>query len=1012
MRPALTCKLIRQWSRTALRESCIFTGRFPYNGYSVSSSTLPAGVAVVGLQGRGRRLTVCRRFHLSVSRKLKSSADESCERSLSSISLSDYLDSLDNGDTVADIRSQTKMRRRLEKSTKMPAVSTRTVEEQPGPVPFRDIRFAHNYAWVPPDDGVFQPQVSIDRERSAAKFYYTPWQPPDHMSETANLPLSFFVENLIHELNTLPRYPEPRIVECRILPILQRARNNQKSYNLLKELRQREIGRPERRLMFCLCSAFSRPGVAPFVFEGLITLFFSAPVPELITQFHNIASKSPLADVCRKLSPPNHQAEKDPVSWVLAEIFDADSRGYPDRARKALAILSVQLALACNEEVIATAMIVRLLRDGGRLLSDGVQANYLLPTVVIRSAIDQLLVSMNYDQSVERLRAVALLWNEMIKENQFLTREQQFSIMEKALQITDRENDSLRTSTDLATFTEPISILELISKQEQQQQESAMVPTTFYTDVIQRLLKVGNLLEAASQLENMISRPGFTINMAPAEVIAQVVRALSKRRLYSRAQEIVLQFNRALVTNEHIQAVLLNFAARTNNFVLAKQMMKLVTPPYSRVILRELLFLSVRFHDASGREAVMSMISQDDKSISPAEYSLLIEDMIDSEGLIAAYDEVGKSKSSTHREFAWSTLLHKSLNQKEFAIASEGTNKIRRQRGDYYLAGLLIYVSKNFGSATARRVLQKRIKQTVDVESLKSRRNSAESKKSANISKIRYLRTITEILDMNDEPVEFDLKSSGIDPKLFLPRNEGRSKGYRRRPRSSESDFSTENMTDNSSEDSLTADRFDESIFDYTKPSLLAVQCVATFALFSGDARTYNWALITLETMGLAPRHIKTLFKTDLEEFKFRQKYANEETPMRSQAENDIIDDTLIKSQGLEILEQDEDLTLKKIDKQYTINMRELIKSGDLSNSESQSRITKMENEGEFHYDPNEFIINENDPLITPDLQKKVENSINSSGNRVVESFNTRFTAVARRRSDEEESDELDKLVL
>ncbi|KAK7204142.1 hypothetical protein BZA70DRAFT_268547 [Myxozyma melibiosi] len=747
-------------------------------------------------------------------------------------------------------------------------------EEEEEIDPIRDIRFAHNFMWAAPTDGIFQPQLSYDRAILPPEEQSTQeWSPPDHIKPSANLSLSYFIEALSHELDTIPRYPSAKVVECRILPILRRAQDNPTPYNMIKEYLVRDYGRATGRLINCLCTAFARPGVPEYAFEALVGLFVKTRNPtEVAKSLRALPPRSALLSAARKLSIPN-------TNRLIMKIVNAKE----EESIRLLAVVLVQLALNSGHELTAALIYLRLARELPGSLPRLVARRDLGPdhnSDLMDEILKQLIASLDRDPSPERLKAVVSLWRAVMDNGGALPRTLHITLLEKALLITEKMDEDAEAvellpfpdgrkirvgrKISVPALTGPVAILDHIRKQEEWTLRKTSVPTAIYLQVIARHMKAGNMLAAADMVNQMIARENSSINMVPHEVTAKLVRGLARNRYFQRAQDIVLQFNRGYVRNPFIQAVLLNLGARTENRKLVNQTLRLVPRPVPRQILRELLYVALRLKDAEGRRAVIDMIEGSSTPLTPIEYSVLIEQTIAEEGLRYAHAMVEKRESYADRKAAWDTLMLRGLQQGMYDIASEGTKHSRR--GAYYVTGLLMYISRQFGTAEARQILQRLLSDTIDVnvvtmDDVEERKVTSSAEK-----QLQYARLMARLLNQDDDPVKLNLRATGIRSSLFLPRS--RYTGFIRPKREDSRPAEVDESANGLEHQVIAADYYDESIFDGARASFITVEWVGRYALFSGDARTYNWALLTLESMGMSPDHIDELFKDDQESCK------------------------------------------------------------------------------------------------------------------------------------------------
>ncbi|KAK9448220.1 uncharacterized protein V1518DRAFT_420020 [Limtongia smithiae] len=809
-----------------------------------------------------------------------------------------------------------------------------------------DIRLSYNYSQSPPTHGVFQPKnyqmpLQIVRGSDQQHDKFSKWMVPAAYRH-ANIPLSFFVKNVLSELRRLPLACDPSVYTARLLPIVIRARENATSYNLFAALHDGGHHDECIDLMRRLCSVFMRPRATAVVLEGFAILYSRLSTVEIAELISEIRGRSsPLPRICRMLSSSDHKRERDPVGWLMTQVIAA-AEEYDTSARSMELFTLVHLALECHLELVAAGMVVKLIRYAN---TEGMELTNFAPAALINLTVDRLLASMARDRSIERLQGVAALWQALKDAGGEFTPAQNFKLMEYALDITSTD------STSGTYLRGPEDVLQLIAAESDSKTRAARarIPGTFYAELVQRHLDRNDVLGAYRNLKVMLeSRPNFPISTTPPQLLADVIHGLSKRRYYGQAKQLLLKLTRTVLEHGPVLEAALNFAARTQNHTLAQQLSKLVRPPFSRSMLRQLMFLSISLKDAQGKRAVMGMIMQhadvkldvdrpdgrglpdydlDRKEarmqLQPAEIGMLADEAYREFGLDTALaqvpnDGIGKDADvrAAQREAAWGVLLQRALRQRAYDVAQHGVQYSCRD--DIYTAGLLTYVSKRFGAAVARRVVQKRLDMLEDLtrqphavsDGTQPPRRRKWDGDSAGRKRLVELRALGRLLSKNEDEVVQLSPVSMADSNLFLALKQGypyrqpetafathaTAKAAREEAHTIQLDDHTDPqkhvdqaspLADNPSSPHppssfssttesqplhstpsrrpvLGANHFDFSIFDNTTPGLLSVEHVGRFALYERDERTFNWAIVTLEAMGMHVDDIRTLFIRDV----------------------------------------------------------------------------------------------------------------------------------------------------
>ncbi|KAK9242773.1 hypothetical protein V1506DRAFT_47296 [Lipomyces tetrasporus] len=715
----------------------------------------------------------------------------------------------------------------------------------------RNIRLLEDYSALREDEGVFMPADTFSRRKRVDKPEFDRWAVPEEF-KMANLPRQFFFMHLDRELNDMKVELPARIV-ARILPILQRANENTTPYNLILDLYKSRSTAKLVNVLRLLCIAFAiDKGARLTVLDAFASLMFKLPPAKFSSLLCRIYGSAELKNVCKLLSPPGHRHERNQVLWLGSQIRAA-SDGNPNGARMMLSLVVIHLALEYGYNFQAGSLILKILRSAPTDLR-----TKLVPPNLLHIIIGRLLDSIESDKSLGDLRVVVDLWKELIALGGKIHPQHQFKIMELTLNFTDDMPDSPNFIHD------PDTVLDLIIRQ---QTGIERIPTSFYIGAISRHLNIGNILGALRHYRMMELHMTGT-HLHP-ELTAEILHALSKARLYKQAHEFIVRLNVAAMKSSAIVEAIVNFAARTDNTVLASQILRHVKRPYSRSMLRQVLFFSIKRGDQNARDSMIRLINDVDK-ISPDEFGMLVNEMYETHGLAEAFNLLHKSPAHLTGE-GWKAVLHKAFLERDYEAATRALSRVKPDADGYYLCILLTYVSRDMGVAKARNVLQSLLDRTLDVGNDSSgQRKTREQLMSAE------LRSMARSLDQSsDDDLTFTRpRASAIDAELFLykhrfPARRRERNNHRRISVLEEQRYSLQkpNVTAAAALP-LSATAFDMSIFDGTKPTALSVQIVGRLALHEGDVKTYNWTLITLEAMGISPVDIRSWFIANVQEYR------------------------------------------------------------------------------------------------------------------------------------------------
>ncbi|KAK9314893.1 hypothetical protein V1524DRAFT_431614 [Lipomyces starkeyi] len=711
----------------------------------------------------------------------------------------------------------------------------------PKDISIRNIRLLEDYSALRETEGVFMPADIFPRRKEVQKPEFDRWEVPEEYNK-ANLPRQFFFMHLDKELNDMKVELPARIV-ARILPILQRANQNPSPYNLILDLYKSRSTVKLDKVLRLLCIAFPiDKDVRLTVLDSFASLLFKLRPAKFASLLCRIYGSAELRNVCKLLSPPGHRHERNQILWLGSQI-KASSEVNQEGARMMLSLIVIHLALEYGYDFPAGSLVVKILRSAP---TD--QRTKLVPLNLLHIIMGRLLDSIEYDSSLLELGMVVDLWKELIGLGGNILPERQFKIMELTLKFTDETPDSPNFIHD------PDAVFNLIF---QQQTAIERIPISFYISAITRHLSIGNILGALRHYRLMERHMPST--HPPPELTAEILHALSKARLYKEAHEFIVRLNVAAMKSSAIVEAIVNFAARTDNTLLASQILRHVKRPYSRSMLRQVLFFSIKRGDQNARDSMIRLINDVDK-ISSDEFGMLVNEMYENHGLAEALNLLNKSPAHLTSE-GWKAVLHKAFLEHNYETASTALSHVKPDDEGYYLGTLLTYVSRDMGVAKSRSVLQSLLDRTMDIESHSGRRKTREQLMSAE------LRSLARTLDQSsDDDLAFTRpRASAIDPELFLYRH--RFPG-RRLKRDKQKRSGVVAGAETGSSYRLSATTFDLSIFDGTKPTALSVQIVGRLALHEGDIKTYNWALITLEAMGISPVDIRSCFITNVKEYR------------------------------------------------------------------------------------------------------------------------------------------------
>ncbi|KAK9366176.1 hypothetical protein V1509DRAFT_630757 [Lipomyces kononenkoae] len=725
----------------------------------------------------------------------------------------------------------------------------------PKNVSVRNIRILEDYSALREDEGVFMPANIFPRRRKMVqKPEFDRWEVAEEF-RNANLPREFFFMHLDRELNDM-KVELPARTVARILPILQRANENPTPYNLILDLHRRRGTDKLNRVLRALCLAFAiDKDVRLTVLDSFGSLLFNLPAAQFASLICRIYGSAELRNVCKLLSPPSHRHERNQVLWLVSQI-KAASETNPEGARMMLSVVVIHLALEYGYDYLAGSLAVKILRS-----APPDQRGNLVPLNLLHIIMGRLLDSVEYDSSHVDLGMVVDLWKELVALGGTIGPDRQFKIMELTLQFTDDTLDSPNFIHD------PDTVMALILEQ---QTAIDRVPISFYLSAINRHLRIGNTLGALRHYRLMERHASG--RHPPPDLTAGILHALSKARLFKEAHEFIVRLNVAAMKSSAIVEAIVNFAARTDNASLATQILRHVKRPYSRSMLHQLLFFSTKRGDQHSRDSMIRMINDIDK-ISPDEFGMLVNEMYENHGLHEALNLLNKSPPHLTKE-GWKAVLHKAFLEHDFDAASTALSYIQPDEDGYYLGTLLTYVSREMGALKARNVLQSLLDRTLDIESLSDRQQTREQLLSVE------LRRLARALDQSsdDELVFTRPRQSAIDDDLFLYKHRFPTKRIKRERQRNSAFVDRPNPLvefggDTSGAESgsllrVSAAGFDMSIFDGTKPTALSVQIVGRLALHEGDIKTYNWALITLEAMGMSAVDIRSCFITDVKEYR------------------------------------------------------------------------------------------------------------------------------------------------
>ncbi|KAK9374044.1 uncharacterized protein V1513DRAFT_447092 [Lipomyces chichibuensis] len=724
----------------------------------------------------------------------------------------------------------------------------------PKDISIRNIRLLEDYSALRETEGVFMPADIFPRRKEVQKAEFDRWEVPDEYKK-ANLPRQFFFMHLDKELNDMKVELPARIV-ARILPILQRANENTTPYNLILDLyRSRSTAKLDKVLRL-LCIAFPiDKDTRLTVLDSFASLLFKLPPATFASLLCRIYGSAELRNVCKLLSPPGHRHERNQILWLGSQI-KASSKVNPEGARMMLSLIVIHLALEYGYDSAAGSLVVKILRSAP---TD--QRATLVPLNLLNIIMGRLLDSIEYDSSPVELSMVVDLWKELIGLGGNILPERQFKIMELTLNFTDETPDSPNFIHD------PDAVFNLIFRQ---QTAIERIPISFYISAITRHLSIGNILGALRHYRLMERHQPST--HPPPELTAEILHALSKARLYKQAHEFIVRLNVAAMKSSAIVEAIVNFAARTDNTLLAGQILRHVKRPYSRSMLRQVLFFSIKRGDQKARDSMIRLINDVDK-ISSDEFGMLVNEMYENHGLAEALNLLHKSPAHLTGE-GWKAVLHKAFLERDYEAASNALSHVKPDDEGYYLGTLLTYVSRDMGVAKARNVLQSLLDRTMDIESSSGRRKTREQLISAE------LRSLARTLDQSsDDDLAFTRpRASAIDPELFLykhrfperrlKRDKQKRSGTLEEHRDALGRSDVVPGAKIGSSYRLSATTFDLSIFDGTRPTALSVQIIGRLALHEGDIKTYNWALITLEAMGISPVDIRSCFITNVKEYR------------------------------------------------------------------------------------------------------------------------------------------------
>ncbi|KAK9454501.1 hypothetical protein V1511DRAFT_511853 [Dipodascopsis uninucleata] len=706
-------------------------------------------------------------------------------------------------------------------------------------------------------EGIFAPNV-INKHMRQQKITHT-WT-VDGIYRTSRLPADFFIDQLLFECRRWKAQGTPSkvFIKRRLLPIVHRARENPTSYDLLSLLYTKGHKTEAKQILKWLSYYSNRKDIHFSFFNAYNSLLPIMTVAELSEALSELRYNTTAVKAIKRLVP-NIPNNSNPVTWILERLPAVTSESEVN-ARSMIFYIIIHIAVASNLDIYAAAMTVKLLKYT-------VDDSSLISVELMRLIMDNLLSKFNDTRSLAVLKIAVILWSELRKLDIELTRSQQLQLMESALSFT-QSNGSSNEGVSYHSL-DPNIVLDMILESTSSEDS---IPVSFYISVISRNLEKGSIAAAIRYWDSLVARYYY---LAPADIslnlVARMIKACSKKEFFKKAEEIVSSLDKFSLTDADVFGAVLNFCTRTGNLQLAEKMISLMHTPIPRSLLREMLFLYLRFGNQKQVDVILNVIAREDSLLTDEEAGMLMYYRILREGLPSAL-EYARTLDDSNNRSAWSIILDNSMRQRNFDAVLEA---LKHVAPDSYYYGIMIFsIGVRFGSSRAKKMLESIVEKSV-VEKEPLSRSTITREFPLNEQKLEIKETTDLIMGNmagDTRETEFFTKpeTTRIPDEMFLVPTEEVYKSYLKRVNRLKKNRSLQQSKWTNLLNKLESD---EKVNEFRKrnlksidsgPDVVTFEILARLALFEFDAPTYNWAILSMERMGVSVIDIENMLSNAL----------------------------------------------------------------------------------------------------------------------------------------------------
>ncbi|KAK9469309.1 hypothetical protein V1512DRAFT_244745 [Lipomyces arxii] len=610
-----------------------------------------------------------------------------------------------------------------------------------------------------------------------------------------------------------------------------------KRYDLLVEDFNRAQAGTELLLLQKLCAIIQGQELARVsTLDALSKLTFKIAPENMAQLLLSIRNCEELKRACRLLSPPDFQYDHSPDRWLLRQV-GIIARQTVAGARRLLIMILLHLALEFRHDFLCGSMVINFFRAAPEE-----ERPRLIPPMLINMIIDHILSTLEMKRDPMLAEHVVQLWKHLLQVGGQLTTGQQFKLMEISIKLNYRPP---------TISSGPDAVLQMIREQTVVRQ----VPLSFYWKVIEQHLKAKNV-PGALRNANLMLEQEEQMSAHPPALMADLLHELTRNRMYMDANKLVARMDKKTILAPVMLEQLVNFCARTENSGLGEQLIALIPRPFSRQMLRQLLFYSLRMKDDHGRDAVIAMLQKPVyNNLSVEELGMLADQVYDRDGLELTSEFV-QNLPEEFQPSVWRSVLGKALLDKADSFAIKAASKSKRDSDGYYLNMMLTFVARTTGVSSAIKVVRKLIEHPVRKHGALPAFATSEMRIAA--------RALSE--NISDRPTFTNhfrfSKTSAILPELFLEPG----------PHSAIASTREHMLNDKQRTNKfqvITRNEPDMSLFDgCPRPNIVTLVILGRLALAEKNEHAFNWLLLTLESFGMHPDDIKHTFESDVSRYK------------------------------------------------------------------------------------------------------------------------------------------------